>query len=98
MINEILTHSHGGNPDWIELYNTTGHSINIGGWFLSNSSSNLKKYKIASGQSIPNNGYKVFYENTDFGDPTDPGCLVPFALCRKWRDGVSTTRLRRTGP
>jgi hypothetical protein len=80
MINEILAHSHGGNPDWIELYNTTGHSINIGGWFLSDSSSNLKKYKIATGTSIPLNGYKVFYENTDFGDPTDPGCIVAFAL------------------
>jgi hypothetical protein len=80
MINEILAHSHAGAPDWIELRNTTGAAINIGGWFLSDSATNLKKYRIANGTTIPLNGYKVFYEDTDFGDGTDPGCLEVFAL------------------
>ena len=80
VINEVLAHSHAGNPDWIELYNTTNGAINIGGWYISDSSSNLKKYKIALGTSIQGNGYKVFYENTDFNDVTDPGCVIPFAL------------------
>jgi len=80
VINEVLAHSHAGAPDWIELYNTTNSPINIGNWYLSDSGSNLKKYKIAAGTSIPQNGYKVFYEDTDFNDVTDPGCLVPFAL------------------
>jgi hypothetical protein len=82
VINELLAHSHAGSPDWIELYNTTGSAINIGNWFLSDSGSNLKKYKIAAGTSIPQNGYKVFQENTDFNNPGpgNPGCLVPFAL------------------
>jgi len=80
VINEILAHSHAGNPDWIELNNTTNNPINIGGWFLSDSGSLLKKYKIASGTTIPKNGYLVFYEDTDFHNPGDPGCLVEFAL------------------
>jgi hypothetical protein len=80
VINEVLAHSHAGAPDWIELANTTDQPIPIGGWYLSDSASNLKKYKIASETSIPGNGYKVFYENTDFNDVNDPGCLVPFAL------------------
>jgi hypothetical protein len=80
VINEVLAHSHAGAPDWIELANTTDQPIPIGGWYLSDSASNLKKYKIASETSIPGNGYKVFYEDTDFNDVNDPGCIVPFAL------------------
>ena len=80
VINEVLAHSHGTNPDWIELYNTTDSSIDIGGWFLSDNPYNRTKYEIAAGTSIPSHGYLVFYENTDFNDPCDPGCLSQFAL------------------
>ena len=80
VINEVLAHSHGGAPDWIELYNTTDTNINIGGWFLSDSDTNFMKYEIAAGTVIDANNYVVFYQNTDFNDPCDPGCLVPFAL------------------
>jgi hypothetical protein len=83
VINEVLAHSHAGAPDWIELANTTDQPIPIGGWYLSDSGSNLKKYRIAPGTVIPPsvpNGYKVFYEDTDFNDVNDPGRIVPFAL------------------
>ena len=53
--------------DWIELYNTTGSAINIGGWYLSDSDSPLTKYTIPNGTIIPAYGYIVFYENTQFG-------------------------------
>ena len=33
----------------IELYNTTSQPINIGGWFVSDSSSDLTEYQIAAG-------------------------------------------------
>ncbi|MHC4721720.1 MAG: lamin tail domain-containing protein, partial [Planctomycetota bacterium] len=83
VINEILAHSHAAEPDWIELHNTTDESINIGGWFLSDSDAddpNRMKYEIADDTVIDANGYVVFYEDTDFGDPCDPGCNEPFAL------------------
>jgi len=80
VINEILTHSHLGEPDWIELHNTTDHTINIGGWFLSDDDSDFTKYEIALGTAIPANGYIVFYEDVHFGNPADSGCHVPFAL------------------
>ena len=83
VINEILAHSHAGAPDWIELHNTTDASINIGGWFLSDSSTNFMKYEIAAGTTIEPNGYIVFYEDLHFGSPaadSNPGCHVPFAL------------------
>jgi len=80
VINEILTHSHLGEPDWIELHNTTDHTINIGGWFLSDDDSDFTKYEMASGTAIPANGYIVFYEDVHFGNPADSGCHVQFAL------------------
>ena len=80
VINELSAHSHAGAPDWIELYNTTNVPINIGGWFLSDSKSNLMKFEIAEGTTIEPYSYLVFYEDLHFGNPSNPGCIVPFAL------------------
>jgi len=79
VINEVMAHSH-LSPDWIELYNTTGSSIDLGGWFLSDSDTNVMKYEIASGTSISAGGYLLFYEDVNFADMNDPGCLIPFAF------------------
>lgn len=68
VINEVLSHQDADDPgDWIELHNTSGASINIGGWFLSDSRGNLKKYTIPAGTQIPANGYVVFTEHDHFG-------------------------------
>jgi len=80
VINELLAHSHAGDPDWVELYNTTDAAINIGGWFLSDSSVNFMKYEIADGTTIEPYGYFVLYEDLNFSNPGDPGCHAPFAL------------------
>ncbi len=80
VINELLANSPAGAADWIELYNTTGGSISIGGWFLSDSGSNLTKYRIADGITIAPHGYIVFYEDLHFSNTRDAGCRTPFAL------------------
>ena len=80
IINEILAHSHAEAPDWIELYNTNGHAINIGGWFLSDDGQDLKKYEIADTTIIEPYGYIVFYEDLHFGNPAGPGSHRPFGL------------------
>ncbi|MFC1792646.1 lamin tail domain-containing protein [Planctomycetota bacterium] len=80
VINEVLAHSHADASDWIELHNTTGTAIDIGGWYLSDSENNLKKYKIANGTTIGPYRYFVFYEDLHFGNVNDPGCTEPFAL------------------
>ncbi len=79
-INEVLAHSHGQASDWIELHNTTAVPMNIGGWFISDSWANLRKYEVADGTVIPANGFAVFYEDTHFGSASDPGAREPFAL------------------
>jgi len=88
VINEVLAHAHADASDWIELCNTTGEAINIGGWFLSDTDSDpsaalgtgLTKYEIADGTVIGAGGYIVLYEDQDFGNPADPGCHTAFAL------------------
>jgi hypothetical protein len=80
VFNEVLAHSHADAADWIELHNTSGNSIDIGGWFLSDSGSNLTKYRIAPGTIIAANGYVVFYEDLHFNNPADAGSYESFAL------------------
>jgi len=80
VINELLAHAHADAADWIELHNTTDSTIDISGWFLSDSGSNLTKYQIAAGTRIAPHGYIIFYEDLHFNNPSDPGCYQPFAL------------------
>lgn len=81
VINEALTHTDETGGDWIELYNTTGAPIDIGGWFLSDSLDDLKKYQIASGTSITGGAYVVFTEEDHFGLlSSDPGKRIGFGL------------------
>lgn len=53
--------NYGSTEDWIELYNPSGSSINIGGYYLSDKSSNPTKWQIPAGTTINANGYKVFW-------------------------------------
>lgn len=68
-INEVLTHSDFPEEDWIELVNTTGAPIDIGGWYLTDKGEDLQQYRIPDGTVIPANGYAVFLERD-----------LPFAL------------------
>ena len=80
-INEVLAHSHAAAADWIELYNSSASRIEIGGWYLSDSSVDLMKYCIADGTAIDSGKYLVFYEDANFGQfSADPGRITGFAL------------------
>ncbi|UCD51442.1 MAG: lamin tail domain-containing protein [Phycisphaerales bacterium] len=83
VINEIVADAGSGEPDWIELYNTTDRAIEIGGWFLSDDGDDLTKYEIAAGTSIAAGEYLVFYEDLHFGNDNDPGAHATFALSRR---------------
>jgi len=75
VINELLAHSHGAAPDWIELRNKTSLDINIAGWFLTDDDADMdaiRKYEIPAGTIVPANGYLVFTEDTSFGSPLQP--------------------------
>lgn len=51
-INEVLSNPPADGKDAIELYNPTGESIDVSGWYLSDSSDNPLKYQIPDGTVI----------------------------------------------
>jgi hypothetical protein len=61
VINEVLTHTDSPLEDAIEIYNPSGQGIDLSGWFLSDSASDPKKYRIPDGTFLPAGGYRVFY-------------------------------------
>lgn len=64
LLNEIVANASGGN-DWIELYNASSSAVSLGGWFLSDDETDLKKWAIPA-QEIPAGGYVSFDSNTGF--------------------------------
>ena len=62
----------------IELLNTTGEPIDIGGWYLSDSSGNYQKFQIPDGTVLSPGGYLVFDER-DFhpNGPWNPEATEP---------------------
>lgn len=81
VINEILSNTAvDPRGQWIELLNTTDSDIDISGWYLSNDSTDLKKYKIAAGTTIPAHGFFTLTQNSNFANPADPGDLKTLTL------------------
>jgi hypothetical protein len=79
VVNEVLTASIAPETDAIELLNTTGGPISIGGWFLSDSSQPLQKYRFPGAVTLESGAFLVVRE-AEFNNPANPACLVPFGL------------------
>ena len=62
LISEILTHAALPLEDAVEIRNPGTTTVNIGGWFLSDSQNDFKKYRVADGTLIPPGGFLVLYE------------------------------------
>jgi hypothetical protein len=67
VINEALTHTDQPAGDWIELHNTTNGTLDLSGWFLSDSDLDLQKYQIPQGTVISPGGYVVLTQAQHFG-------------------------------
>jgi hypothetical protein len=77
VVNEVLTHTDPPLEDAIELYNAGASPAAIGGWFISNTSDDLKKFRVPDGTSIPAHSFKVFYE---YQFNATNGASVPFTF------------------
>jgi hypothetical protein len=75
VVNEVLTHTDLPLEDAIEFYNSDSASTNIGSWFISNSETDFKKYRIPNGTIVAGHGYKVFYEYQFNGSNSSPFTL-----------------------
>ena len=93
IVNELLSHTDPPLEDAVEFMNTSDQPINIGGWFLSNKSYDLKKWMVPLNTRILAHGFKVFYEN-DF-NANNP--LVPFTFNSAHGDGVYLSQADATG-
>ncbi len=83
VVNEVLANPLVAGGDLIELANTTSQPINIGGWWLSDSTTNLTKYQIAAGTTIAAGGYLVLSDAKNYGAGSgDPGAHTPFVLSK----------------
>ncbi|MBP7476901.1 MAG: lamin tail domain-containing protein [Chitinophagales bacterium] len=56
----IVKDNAGEFDDWIELYNTSNSAFDLSGFYLTDSSGDLKKWKIKKGTIIPAKGYAIF--------------------------------------
>ncbi len=86
VLNEIAAENlsavdHAGTfPDWVELANTSGAPVDLGGWSLSDDA-NPRKLVLPAGTIIPANGYLVIW--CDATTNVTPGLHAGFALDRQ---------------
>ncbi len=65
-----LPDDDGTYSDWIEIYNPDAFAINLGGWYLTDSSANKTKWQFPS-VTLPSGGYLVvFASNKNRIDPS----------------------------
>ena len=91
-INEVLSNS-GNQLDAIELINDGSTSVDIGGWFLSDTTFDLHKFTVPLDTVLPPGGVIVFNES-DFNDPSS---TAGFALSGNRGDDLWLTRRDTAG-
>ncbi|OPX22381.1 MAG: hypothetical protein B1H04_05080, partial [Planctomycetales bacterium 4484_123] len=65
----VLADEDGDHPDWIELHNAGSAAVNLDGWFLTDTSANLSRWRLPA-VTLPADGYLVvFASGKDRSDP-----------------------------
>ena len=94
VVNEVLSHTDLPLEDAVEFYNPTSGDVNLGGWFISNTQDDLKKYRIADGTILPAGRFSVFYEYQF--NPTN-GSSIPFTFNSAHGDQVFLSQTDNSG-
>ena len=75
-INEImavnsstLRDRQGEYVDWIELYNFEDQTVDIGGWYLTDSAKNLTQWSFPQGTILQPGGYLIIYCDSSYSQP-----------------------------
>ncbi|MBN1670803.1 MAG: lamin tail domain-containing protein, partial [Kiritimatiellae bacterium] len=76
VISEALTHTDPPAVDAIELLNAGDAAADIGGWYLSDTLTDYRKYRIPDGTTVAAGGYMVFDEHDFNTDTNDPACFA----------------------
>jgi len=72
--NNIFEDEDGDSSDWIELYNPTDTTVDLSGWYLTDSAENLNKWKFPEGISLQPDEYLVVFAS-DKNRRDDPNYL-----------------------
>jgi hypothetical protein len=100
IINELLAANASTNldddfkqfSDWIELYNSSDSEVDISGFYLSDDTSNPKKWKIPNGTKIDSHKYLIIWADKE--DKKDKALHTNFKLSD---DAESLTLANRAG-
>ena len=76
--NSTFASSDGNCYDWIELYNSSSSSVDVGGWGISDKADTPYRFTLPSGTVIPAGGRKIIFCDGTAGE-TDPS-IAPFGL------------------
>jgi hypothetical protein len=76
VIHEVLAHTDPPYEDAVELWNLDDAPVDIGGWWLSDSSDALRKYRIPAGTRLAPRGFAAFYQYQFGGSEA----AIPFDL------------------
>ncbi len=63
--NTTVTDEAGDYEDWIELYNNNSTPVNLSGFYLTDTSSQLTKWQIPVGTTIAANGYLIIWADNE---------------------------------
>ena len=77
-----LTTHDGEAADWIELYNDAAQTVDLSGWFLTDSASLLTKWRIPDGTSISSNGYLIVFADSSAASVTNGELHANFSLSK----------------
>ena len=76
--NSTFASPDGNYYDWIELYNSSGSSVDVGGWGITDKADKPYRFTIPTGTVIPAGGRKVIFCDGTAGE-TDTS-IAPFGL------------------
>jgi hypothetical protein len=93
-LNEILTHTDPPLEDAIEVHNRSSQPVDLGGWYVSNQSDQLRRCVIPPNTVVPAGGFVVLYEN--LFNPL-PGNTNNFTLNSARGDAVYLTEADGSG-
>ncbi len=74
VINELMASSdslsnlpdeYGEYDDWVELYNSSSSDFALGGYHISDDSTEPLKWEIPAGTTVPGNGYLIIWTDKD---------------------------------
>jgi hypothetical protein len=76
IITEVLTHTDEPQTDAIELYNPGDDTVDLGGWYISDSKNVPAKFRIPDGTSIAAGEYISFDEGDFNAEPDSAGSFT----------------------